>query len=299
MMDKRKIGRGILEYFTIVLLATAFAFMYQVFVIPNDFAPAGLNGIATMIQHLCGFSVGYFSLIINVPLCICAFFFINREFAIKSLTFCLTYSATYLILQRMDLSSIQYAANGVDTIFPCLIAGLIGGCVYGSCVRVNASTGGTDILSKAISVKKPMLNFFWINFALNAVVAFASLFAFSMDGGAFQLDYKPACLCILYCFMSSFLGSRILQGYKTAYKFIIITPHSEAIEKAIIQEFHRSATRLHGEGIYSEDNKQVLLCVVNKHQVADFKNLLKKYSDTFAFIETVNETVGNFKTRIK
>ncbi len=295
-MDRKKIGKTIVQYSFICGIAIAFAMMYRLFVIPNNFAPAGLNGIATMVQHKLGFSIGYFSLIINVPLCIYAYFFVNKEFALKSLTFCLAYSLSYLVFQKIEaLDAIEYRTNGHDTIYPCLIAGLMGGAVYGFCVRLNASTGGTDIVSKAISQRKPMLNFFWVTFCINVVVAVISLFVYGTDGGGFKLDYRPACLCILYCFMSSFLGGRILQGYQTAYKFIIITKHIDELEKDILKSLRHSATRLSGEGIYSEDKKEVLLCVVNKHQISDFKNILKKYPETFAVIETVNETVGNFK----
>ncbi len=290
-----RVKKEVVNYILIGILAIGFALMYQLFIIPNKFAPAGLNGIATMVQYKLGFSVGYFSLLINVPLCIYAYFCVNKEFALKSLCFCVSYSLSYLLLQQLDLSAVQYDANGVDTVFPCLLAGICGGCVYGLCVRFNASTGGTDIVSKAISAKRPLLNFFWVTFALNAVVAFVSLFVYGTDGGSFEVDYKPACLCILYCFMSSFLGSRILQGYHTAYKFMIVTPHAEALEKDIIAYLQHGATRLNGKGIYSDDDKVVLMCVVNKHQIVDFKNILKKYPDTFTFIETVNETVGNFK----
>lgn len=38
----------------------------------------------------------------------------------------------------------------------------------------------------------------------------------------------------------------------------------------------------------------MLVCVVNKHQIVEFKNILKNYPETFAFIETVDETVGRF-----
>ena len=37
-----------------------------------------------------------------------------------------------------------------------------------------------------------------------------------------------------------------------------------------------------------------MICIVNKHQLVDFENILKKYPDTFAFVETVDETIGNF-----
>ncbi len=287
---KTKIG----EYTMICICALLLSMAYILFITPNSFAPAGLNGVATMIQYKCGFSIGYFSLIINIPLCIFAFFFVGREFGIKSLVFSLVYSLSYLGFQQIDaLKKIAYDAGGHDTIFPCLIAGMISGFVYGSCFRMNASTGGTDIVAKSISKKKPLLNFFWVTFFINACVSFASLFVYrAADGG---ISYKPVCLCILYCFISSFMGNFILRGYKTAYQFIIVTPHSEEVEKDILETLKHSATRIHGKGIFSDSDRDVLMCVVNKHQLVDFENILKKYSDTFAYVETVNQTFGNFK----
>ena len=67
----------------IVLVAVLLAFNYQLFIVINGFAPAGLNGIATMIQFKTGFSIGYMSLLINVPLCILAYFLINKVFALR------------------------------------------------------------------------------------------------------------------------------------------------------------------------------------------------------------------------
>ncbi len=146
-------------YLSIVLVAILLAFNYKLFIIENNFAPAGLNGIATMIQYKTGFSIGYMSLIINVPLCIFAYFFINKKFAKRSLTFCVTYSFVFLYLQKINLSQFQYNAQGHDTIFPVLLSGVISGFVYGMCFRTNSSTGGTDIVSRYISFKNLLLTF--------------------------------------------------------------------------------------------------------------------------------------------
>ena len=61
-------------YLQIVFSAILLAFVYYVFIITNNFAPAGLNGIATMIQYKTGFSISYMSLLINVPLSVLAYF---------------------------------------------------------------------------------------------------------------------------------------------------------------------------------------------------------------------------------
>ena len=76
----RRVG----EYAAIMILAVAMALNYQIFILQNAFAPAGINGIATMVQYLFHFSVGYMSLIINIPLAILAFIFVDRDFALKT-----------------------------------------------------------------------------------------------------------------------------------------------------------------------------------------------------------------------
>lgn len=296
-MNKIAVRKSVTEYAIIVAVAVAMSFNYMLFIVPNKFAPAGLGGIGTMLQYKLHFSIGWFSLIINVPLCVLAFFFLNKEFAVKSLVFVCVYSAVYLLLQQFDLKRFQYDAGGVDTIFPCLIAGIINGFIFGMSVRVNGSTGGTDIVAKFVSAKKPRLNFFWVTFAINAAVAIASFFVYAERGldGAFTYDYRPVVLCMLYSFTTSFVGNFMLKGSKTAYKFVVITTHAEDIERDIMYTLRRAVTRLEGVGAYTHEQKEVLLCVVGKHQMMDFQKLISKYPDTFAFVETVNETIGNFR----
>ena len=295
-MEKQKLRIYIFECLIMVVLAFLFALNYDLFIVKNQFAPAGFNGIATMIEYKTGFSVGYFSLIINVPLCIFAFFFIARDFAVKTFVFSVCYSVFILLFGLIDLSAFQYDAQGVDTIFPALIAGALGGFVYGIAFRCNSSRGGADIVAKYVSVRKPMLNFFWINFAINAAIAVASYFVYTEtgEGGEIIYNYKPVCLCMLYCFLSSFVGNAIIKGSKSAYKFFIVTTHAEEIDAEIIKKLHHGATKLPAKGVYSNGDRTVIVCVVNKRQLVDFRNILKKYDDTFAFVETVNETFGSF-----
>jgi len=294
--DSKNILQKSAPYLGVIAVALLLAFNYQLFIVENGFAPAGLNGIATMIQYKTGFSIGYMSLIINIPLCILAWFFVDRRFAVGSLVFCLVYSFSFLYLQKLGLDHLQYNAGGHDTIFPVVLSGVISGFVYGVCARLNASTGGTDIVSKYISKKRPELNFFYVTFTLNVLVAVASFFVYAKpDGnGVLAYDYKPVCLCILYSFISSFFGSYIIRGTKTACKFTIITTHPEEISREIIQVLHHSATRMTAFGSFSHDEKSMLVCVINKHQIHDLSQILKKYDNTFAFSETVNETYGNF-----
>ncbi len=291
---------NVFSYVIVALVGVLMAFNYIIFVTPNDFAPAGINGIAVMVQKAAGFSIGYMSLLINVPLCIFAFFMIEKKFSIKTLVYTLIYSGVFLLFQELEnskiinLDYIKYITDGHDTIYPVIIAGLIAGAAYGILFRNNGCTGGTDIVAKYVSKVKPRWNFFWVTFLLNAVVAVASCFVFENEvtGG---INYKPACLSLLYSFVSSFVGNVLLKGSKQAYKFVIISPHVEELERDIIENLHHSATRLEGAGVYTGTHKVVLLCIINKHQLVDFEKIIKKYPETFAFVESVNETLGNFK----
>ena len=291
-MEKINAKQNVMEYLVIALLGCLMAISYVLFVVENKFAPAGINGITVMIQAKLGFSVGYASLIVNIPLCIFAYFKVDKKFGARTLVFSLVYSISYLIFQKVVPDSVKYNAQGVDTIYPVIISGLISGFIYGVLFRLGASSGGTDVVAKYLSKVKPRLNFFWITFTINAVVAFSSLFVYSQNG---VLDYKPVCLCLLYCFIASFTGNMILKGNKQAYQFVIVTSHPEEIERDIIEKLRHSATRIKGYGVYSNQEKTVLFCVVNKHQIVDFESIIKKYPDTFTYVETVNETLGNFK----
>lgn len=280
-----------LEYFNIFLAAVLLAFVYYIFIVTNNFAPAGLNGIATMIQYKTGFSISYMSLLINIPLSILAYFLVQKDFAIKTLLFSLVYSFAFLFLQNSSLSFIQYNALGHDTIYPVILSGVLAGAVYGVCFRHNASTGGTDIISRYVNKLRPDTNFFVVTFALNAIVAISSIFVYSES----NLNYKPMALCILYCFISTFVGNLLLKTTKTAYKFTVITTHEDEFVEEIIQKLHHGCTKIDAIGTYTGTQNSVLICIVNKHQLNDFQKIVSKYDNTFSYFEVVNETYGNFK----
>lgn len=287
-------------YVMTAALGCLYAFSYILFIVPNDFAPSGINGIAIMVQYKLNFSVGYMSLLINIPLCIFAYFFVDKGFAFKTATFCIVYSLSYLIFQNMDLAAYQYDAKDVDTIYPVIISGLVCGMCYGLLFKHNSSTGGTDVISKFLSKRNRQLNFFYVTFIINALIAVASYFVYGKNiDGVMVYDYKPVCLCLLYSFISSFTGNRIITGSKEAYKFIIITASPAAIENELIKSLHHTVTRIHAQGGYTHRNKELLICIVNKHQLVDCETIIKKYPETFAFVENVNQTYGRFNRNAK
>ena len=278
-----------LTYLVIALMAAVSALNYQMFIFPNSFAPAGLNGICTMIQHLSGISVGYMSLIINIPLAIWVYLKVSRTMALRSMVYVGVSSVMLIVFNGMDMSSIAYyTENGTSTILGPLVAGIVFGALYAILVRTSATSGGTDFVAAIIHKYRPEKSMFWIIFVLNVVVAFLSFFVY---------DYKiePVIMCTMYCFTSSTLTDKMSRSGRAAVRFEIITDYPQEISEAIINKLHHSATLLPGRGMFRGKDVSVLICVVNKSQMARLADIVRQYPNTFAVMSSVNEVMGNFK----
>ena len=296
-MNVQDVKKKIPGYLLIALAGIVSALNYHLFIVENQFAPSGINGIATMVQYKLGFSIGYMSLLINVPLCILAFCLRHRAFAIRSFIYTLVYSFSYLFFGSLDLSRFVYRAEGVDTILPTIVAGTIAGAIFGATFRVGGSTGGTDIISHIISKKYPRFNFFWVSFVINVAVAMASYFVYAeVDPSTGELIYqfKPVVLCILYSFMASEIGSLLLQASKSAVKFEIVTTHAAEITEEMERRINRSATLIKGEGTHTHMNRDLLICIVNHHEEIILEKIVRSYDNTFAYVEPVTRVVGKF-----
>lgn len=296
-MNTQDVKTKIPGYLLITLAGIISALNYHLFIVENQFAPAGINGIATMVQYKLGFSIGYMSLLINVPLCIFALCLRHRAFAIRSFLFTFTYSIAYLLLDRADLDAFVYRAEGIDTILPTIVAGTIAGAIFGLTFRVGGSTGGTDIISHIISKKYPRFNFFWVTFTINVAVAMASYFVYAevnAETGELMYQFKPVVLCILYSFMASEIGSLILQASKSAVKFEIVTTHAAEITEEMERKINRSATLLHGEGMHTHSGRDVLICIVSHHEEIILEKIVRAYDNTFAYVEPITRVVGKF-----
>ena len=141
-------AKKIWTYLVIALVALGASVNYELFVFPNQFAPSGLNGICTMVQYVTGISVGYLSLLINVPLAIWCYIEVSKPVAIRSMVYVITFSLGLLLLDHVDLSAFAYATeNGTSKILGPLVAGIIQGYVYSILVKASAYSGGTDFVS--------------------------------------------------------------------------------------------------------------------------------------------------------
>lgn len=281
--------KKLLTYLVIVGCALLCALNYELFVFPNRFAPSGLNGICTMIQHLSGISVGYLSLLINIPLAMMVYFLVNKKLAIRSMAYVLSFSAALLIFDHVDLSAFAYATdNGTSTIMGPLVAGIIYGSCYSILIRGSAYSGGTDFVAAVIHKYHPEKSIFYLIFTLNALIALASYFVYD-----YQME--PVIMCILYSFTSSTVTERLTKSGRSAVRFEIVTDHPHEIADAIIHQLHHSATLLPGKGMYLGKETSILICVVNKTQEAALSSIVRSFPNTFAVVSHVGEVMGNFK----
>lgn len=276
-------------YLVIAAIAVVCAFNYELFVFPNRFAPAGLNGICTMIQYISGISVGYMSLIINIPLSLWVYFHVSKPLAVRSMVYVVTNSITLLLLDNVNMDQFAYfTETGTSTILGPLVAGIIFGFCYSLLVQCRANSGGTDFVAAIIHKFRPDKNIFWLIFTINVCVSLASYFVYD-----FQIE--PVILCILYCFTSSTVTDKMSKSIRSAVRFEIVTEDPDSISDAIIRRLHHSATLLPGTGMYLGKKVSVLICVVNRTQAAALSAIIRECPHTFAVMSQVNEVMGNFK----
>ena len=281
--------KKIWTYLVIVFLALGASVNYELFVFPNQFAPAGLNGVCTMIQHLSGISVGYLSLLINVPLAIWCYMEVSKPIATRSMVYVITFSIGLLILDRVDLSAFHYATeNGTSKILGPMVAGVIQGYIYSILMKASAYTGGTDFISAIVHKRNPIRSVLGFSFTLNVFVAISSYFVYG-----YQME--PVILSILYSFMSSTVGERLQKSGKEAICFEIITDFPLEITGDIIAKTGHSTTLIPAKGMYSGKDTNMLVCVVNKSQAATVTEICRSYPNTFTILDPVGQVVGNFK----
>ena len=283
--------KKIWTYLVIIFLALGASFNYEIFVFPNQFAPSGLNGICTMIQYVTGISVGYLSLLINVPLALWCYYEVSKPMATRSMVYVVTFSLGILLLDKVDLTFLHYATeNGTSKILGPLVAGVIQGYIYSILMKASAYTGGTDFISAIVHKRNPNKSVLGFSFTINVFIAISSYFVYG-----YQME--PVILCILYSFMSSTVGERLQKSGKEAICFEIITDFPLEITGDIIARTGHSTTLIPVRGMYSDKETNMLICVVNKSQAAAVTEICRSYPNTFTIMDPVGQVVGNFKNK--
>ena len=118
----------------------------HVFIYPNDFAPSGVDGLAAMLQQLTGINAGIFTVAINLPLLIAAWFVLRRRYVLYTLLYTLLFSGFLLLWEKVDL--FRYVAEG-ERILAAVFGGIAQG-LTGIMLRIGASSGGVDVMGSMV-----------------------------------------------------------------------------------------------------------------------------------------------------
>ena len=282
----KKLTKKVISYLFVILLGFVLALNYQLFVFPNDFAPAGLNGIFTMIQYLFGFKLSNASLILNFPLYLLVRWKVSKAFANRGMVFLLSFSGFLALLDLVDLSAFVYSTT-ISTLLGPAVAGMNSGFCGYYMHQMGTCMGGTEFIAKLIHRKKPNFNLFSIMFTLNVVVALLSYFVYAYKIG-------PVLLCIIYSYFSSTVRDNMNRKYQSAIRCEIVTDEGEKLGKEIIQKLHHSVTQMSGKGLYTGKEKTVLVCILNPTQLNELTKIVAAYPGSFVTVSQVNTVMGKF-----
>lgn len=278
------------DLLNIIVSALIYAVAFEIFVFPNEFAPAGIPGIETMIQQIWHFPMSIMNALINIPLVILTFIIVDKGYAVKSGIYSLFLSGWMIFMEQFNLEKFIYVAPG-NPLGP-LAGGILCGVSVAMVLRRGSCTGGTDLVAELIHHYRPQTKMVWALFGLNASVAVVSYFVY-------DCNIEPVMMCLLYCFTLSQVSDLMLRGWKEAVKFEIITEHPEELVKTLIEEIGHGVTEIPAIGSFTRQEKTLLICVVNKNQIATFQRILQRFPGTFAYLHTITETMGYFKKEKK
>ena len=246
------------QYLWIILLAIACALNYKVFVFPNRFAPAGLDGICTMVQDVLDLNMGYLALVLNLPLVVAAFVVLNREFAVKTTLFVIVLYVVVIWLDDPRLAWLQfYTENGSSMVFAPVAAGAVRGMLYAATLGCNGSAGGIDIVSALIKHKRPHLNLMNIIFVINAMVAAASFFVYDRS-------LEPVICSVIYAFMTTAVCNGLRGASQKAVKYEVFAADGAELAESI-KQLGLDAVVLEGK---------MVICCVKKNQCPVLEALL-------------------------
>lgn len=272
MIKNKKIKAITIKYLMIIVGSALFAAGFQFFLYPNSIIVGGVSGIAMIINLLTKLPVGLLTIVLNIPLFIIAWRYFGTGFIVSSLVGMLLSSVF------VDLFALLSISPTNDMLLSCIIGGAVKGLGLGIIYYAGATTGGTDIIAKFIRLRFPYLNFGTVVLITDCfiIVAFAAIFN----------KVESAMYAVITMFVVSKVVDLVLYGIDNSSVCYIISEKSDQLVTDITDRLHRGVTILEGEGAYSHKNKQVLLCVVKRTQIADIRKMIKSIDENAFFIIT-------------
>ena len=273
--------RWILDIVVIIIGSCIYALGVHCFTSPNDIAPGGVTGLATIVSSVTDWKVGTLIGLMNIPLIVAGFILLNKRVMVHTLI-------SVVVLSFMtDYAFVEvpvYIADAGGGILAAIFGGLLMGAGLGIVYVREGTTGGTDIVIKIINRFRPEMKLGTISLIINAAVAALGYFVYN------NLDV------VLYAIISIFVESRVMDtlvygGLEGKFLMIFSQKPQDIAPKLL--EMRRGVTLLKGEGAYSGEERQVICIAVHKNEYVKVKRIVREIDpDAFVIITGASEVLG-------
>ena len=274
-----------------VIVGTAYHFFQN----SNSFAPGGVGGLATITHHLLSDKVSWAVLMVafNLPIFVLVSAIVNKKLGFMLIIYMLVQSFIPRLYELLGAMPYCLANNGEDfnIVFACIATGVISGFGFSIMLRRFGASGGTYGISALIKKAHPEINIAYVSFIMDSCVVFIAFFVYGMK-------ITPVMCTLLNLFIANMIVDNGLSGIKNGYKFEIITKNPEELAEVLMTRLKHGVTGIKVHGMYSDTDKYMLVCIINKRQIGEMIKILKGYPDTFASFEKVNEVFGNFRRKV-
>lgn len=289
-INVKKKWQPILDGAMIVFGCFVMGFAFSVFFEPNNISTGGFSGIAMMINSLLhkvgvkfiNSSIIY--LVMNLILYLIAVKSLGKRFAITALLGIASFSGAIQIFALVP----KFA--DFDLIISALFGGVTLGFGVGLVVRFGGSTGGSDMIACMVRKKHPKVHVGRIIVGIDIVVVALTLVVY--NNGVELLPYTIIALAI-----NSFMVDYVIDGYKQAKAYTIITNKPKEVSEAIRDSLYRSCTISNVKGMVDESDKKCLVCLIGKYQTGTMKQVISEVDPkAFVYSVPVHEIIGEWRT---
>lgn len=250
------------------------------FFIPHQFTTGGTPGMAILLHHLTGLSIGSLIVIINIPLLLWGIKYIGKIFAIKTIvTIFLISTFTDLFVKYLDfgllISNILVAS---------IFGGLIIGFGIGLIIKGNSSAGGSSIIAKIVCANSHFKASYIISF-VDALIVISSIYIFK--------DFEKAVLSVISIYVTAKGMDVVLTGTLSTKVIHITTNEPELLSQKITENFGIYGTILSGSGIFKHENKTLIFLVLDVKKLRFLRQIIQECDkDAFMIVMEASEMLG-------
>ena len=270
---------GIIDFILITIGTIICGVATYFFMVPSNLAIASVSGVAILIGKFMPLSKAILILILNLVLLVISWFFVGREFTIKSI-----YPSVGLPVVMMILGHYTPNYHGVmNDQFLDMICYLFL-CDLGIALMVvrNASSGGLDVLYKMANK--------YLNIDFGVATSVVGLFISAP--AIFIYDPKTGVLSILGTYVTGIIIDHYVFGMTTKLKVCILSKKNDEICEYIINELHSGVTRYEASGGFTGDKFDEINVIVNRNEYAKLmKHLREVDPDAFATVTNIHDVM--------